>query len=362
VGVANAGGLQAADAAMTAAMRRVRWVGWCSGVVLGLATARASAAEIDWQGPATCPDGAELRFRIERAIGMPLSHAAKLHFQVRAERSTEGYVARMGVDAGPEEAPRRRVLVAPDCSRLADLVAVTAAIALGTNDVTDDLSAASGELARPSDDAAPTPPRAVGAVSAPPAARAEEKAAAPSPGSSAPWSPALSAWLLADSGSLPRPGAGVALGAGVEQGRFQLRALATLLFEEHAALEGVAEPPGPGADLGLVTGALSVCAVPFGSPGSRLGVDGCAGWELGRLSGEGTGVLRPRTDAALWSAPRIDVGVSWALGSTGLELGAQITLALPLVREDFVLGDLGSVHRPSAAVGRASLGLNWRLQ
>jgi hypothetical protein len=199
-------------------------------------------------------------------------------------------------------------------------------------------------------------------VGAPPAlAGAQEQVPAPGPGSTLPWSPALSLWFLGDSGSLPGSGAGVALGAGVEHGRFQLRALGTVLFEQRAALDG-AEPPAPGAELGLVTGALSFCAAPFGSPGSRLGVDGCAGWELGRLSGEGTGVLRPRADAALWSAPRIDVGVSWALGASGLELGALITLALPLVREDFVLGELGSVHRPSAAVGRAALGLNWRLE
>jgi hypothetical protein len=193
------------------------------------------------------------------------------------------------------------------------------------------------------------------------AALAEEKERVPAPGSTVPWSPAFSLGFLGDSGSLPASGAGVALGAGVEHGRFHLRALATVLFDKHAELVG-AEPPAPGAELGLMTGALSLCAAPFGSPGSTLGVDGCAGWELGRLSGEGTGVLRPRTDAALWSAPRIDVGVSWALGVSGLELGTLLTLALPLVREDFVLGELGRVHRPSVAIGRVALGVKWRLE
>ncbi|HTV18433.1 MAG TPA: hypothetical protein VMG12_07175 [Polyangiaceae bacterium] len=322
-------------------MRGAFWAGWCSSLVLGLAAARASAAEVEWRGPAACPDAEELRFRIERAIAMPLSHAAPLHFRIEAERSAEGYGARMDVDAGPREPTRRRVLTAPDCAQLADLVAVTAAIALGASE--------SDEALAPADAAPPAPPAPV-------------IVAAPASASSAPpWSPELALWFLADAGSLPHAGTGLALGVGVGHGRFRLRALGTWLFEQHVALQ-VAEAVGAGARLALVTGALSACAAPFGANGRGWVVDGCAGWELGRLSGEGEGVLRPRSSAALWSAPRLDVGARWAFGTTGLELGVLLTLAVPLAREDFVLGDLGSVHRAALPVGRAALGLNWRLE
>jgi hypothetical protein len=350
---------------MTHAMRRLSRLLWWSSAVLVLAPARAGAAEVEWHAPDSCPDDAELRFRIERAIGMPLSHAAALRFLVTAERLAGGYVARLAVEAGPEEAPRQRVLVAPDCSRLADLVSVTAAIALGASDAgegaADGAAAALPKLAGSAGQADGAAAPAVNALRTPPPATGVDALAASSARSPATWTPALSLWFLADAGSLPSPGAGLALGAGVEHAGVQLRALGTWLFEQRAALQG-AEAPGLGAELTLFTGALSVCAAPLGAPGSAVTVDGCAGWELGRLSGEGRGVLRPRVDAAWWSAPRLDLGLRWALGSTGLELSALLTLAVPLVREDFVLGELGSVHRPSAAVGRAALGLNWRLE
>jgi len=345
-------------------------------MVLGLLATSASAAEVEWRGPAACPDAEELRFRIERAIGMPLSHAAPLRFQIDAERSAEGYRARMDVDAGPREPPRRRVLTASVCSQLTDLVAVTAAIALGASDPGEGLSPAAGasptgpgspatasssasELASAADRAGASAPL-VGASSSSGATPADELGAAALESSSPPWLPELSLGFLADAGSLPHVGAGFALGAGVGQGRLRLRAVGTWLFEQHAALRG-AEAAGPGAQFALVTAALSACAAPFGAVGPGWVVEGCGGWELGRLSGEGRGVLRPRSSAALWSAPRLDLAARWAFGSTGVELGAVLTLAVPLMREDFVLGDLGSLHRPSLAVGRAALVLNWRL-
>ena len=108
-----------------------------------------------------------------------------------------------------------------------------------------------------------------------------------------------------------------------------------------------------------MTGALSLCGVPFRSTNATIEAVGCAGWELGRLSGEGTGVQRPRDGGALWSAPKLDVGASLGLGATPFRLGLFLSLALPLARENFVLGDLGAVHRPPVAVGRVALGFEW---
>jgi hypothetical protein len=343
----------------------MRGVSKCKWLVIAIAVcglaAPARAAEVDWRAPDPCPDAAELRFSIERTIGMPLSHALPLHFEVHAERSAEGYVARMDVAGTPPEAPRRRVLVASDCSRLADLVAVTAAIALGEDAATSDAETSPGftptERARSE---ATSPPLLTEAAPRGVADRPEVDELASSSEPAPAWSPAFSLWFLADAGSLERPGAGVALGAGLGRETLQLRALATLLLEQRATLDA-GRAPGAGADLALAAAALSLCAAPFAT-GSRWSVAGCAGWELGRLSGEGTGVLRPVAGAALWSAPRADATLAWALGSTGLELGAMFTLAVPLVRDDFVLAGLGSVHRPAPVVGRAALGINWMLE
>jgi hypothetical protein len=308
---------------------------------------------------------------------MPLSHAADLRFEVRAEASPRGYAARIEIDAGPGSERRGRALAATDCTRLADVVAVAIALALGADADAGSATgtageAAAGELTGPESGA---DRRGKGAASAGAsrgdggasgksdmAAGAEvnergAEAAAPSPKSVL---PALSLWFLADTGSLPRPGLGVALGAQLEAGYFQLRATATLLFEQHRELAVPADPV-PGADLDLFAGALSACWVPFGSS-APLAVYGCGGWELGRLSGAATGVLMPRQGAALWSAPRADFGVSWAIWETGLRLGALLTLELPLARDDFELRELGSVHRAPGVVGRVAVGLDWALK
>lgn len=353
------------------------WHRWLVVVVaaLDLGAARANAAEVTWQAPDVCPDIAELRFQIERRIAMPLSHAASLQFRVTAAPARRGFSATVASEGG--SAPRQRVLEASDCARLADLVAVTVALALGVASVDesdasglDEANAANGsglaDGAAPAT-AASTNEAGAGATAALANASAgegdrramEQTSEAPLRGDG--WTRALSLWILADAGSLPRPGAGVAIGAQLERSAFQLRALGTLLFDQHAGLPAVGGVR-PGADLGLVAGALSACISPFERGASGLAAVTCAGWELGRMSGQGTAVQQPREGSAWWSAPRIDAGASWAIRASGLELGIMLTLAAPLVREDFVLSELGSVHRPPVAVGRVALGLNWAPQ
>jgi hypothetical protein len=364
------------DAALTArytmrAMRCVCRAEWVAGLLMGLCVSRASvarAAEIDWHGPPACPDAEELRFRVERAIGMPLSHAADLHFEVTAEAARQAYVASVELEASPGVERRHRSLIAPDCSRLVDLVSVTVAIALGATQAELDGPAPSlGDLgspgAAPSPSDAPLPATAAsGSDDSLPSLAEARTSVVPDSTASASWRPAASIWFVGDTGSLPHVGTGVALGAQLGRNRFALLALATLLFEQHAASAVPAASPAavsePGADLGLITGALAACGLPFGSHSSRFRAQGCAGWELGRLSGKGTGVQRPRAGAALWSAPRLDAGASWGLGVAGLRLAASLTLALPLTRDEFTLGDVGSVHRPPAAVARFAIGLN----
>jgi hypothetical protein len=327
---------------------------------LGGLAADARAAELDWRAPEPCPDIDELRFRVERAIGMPLRHAAPLRFVVNAEASGRGYTASIDVEPSPDATARRRALAATECSELVDMITVAVALALGadapvesadapveTADAPVETAPAARVAAPPDGGAAPLDPTTDAAAEGDRAAR-----------SGAPWSPALALWVLGDTGSLPRPGGGVALEARIERGRLGLRVTGTWHRGQHEVLPGVTDP-APGADLGLITGALSLCGVPFRSRDSALEVVGCAGWELGQLSGEGTDVQRPRDGAALWSAPKIDAGASLALGATPLRLGLMLSLVMPLTRENFVLGDLGTVHQPPGAVGRAALGLEW---
>jgi hypothetical protein len=69
-------------------------------------------------------------------------------------------------------------------------------------------------------------------------------------------------------------------------------------------------------------------------------------------------VAAPRDGSQLWSAPRIDAGLGWTLPGTSLRFGTLLTLAAPLERKDFVLGDLGRVYRPPSLVGRWAVGID----
>lgn len=337
--------------------------------------AAARAAEVDWRAPAECPDAEELRFRVERAIGMPLAHAAPLRFQAHAEASARGYRGRVVIEegSGTGAAPRARELTAPSCAGLTDMVTVTLALALGAAGLTpapQDSAIPPAGGARPAADGVAPAPGAAAPTVLPGSSRESPASTlhagpadditheAPPPARSAAlfW-PALSVWVLGDTGSLPRPGAGLALGVQLESRQAFLRVQGTWLFEQRQQL-AVAGEPAPGAELGLAAGALLGCLSPFAAP-SRLSAYACAGWELGRLWGQGTGVADARSGVTLWNAPRFDVGASWALGGAGLRLDALLTLAVPLSRDDFVLAELGSVHRPSAGVGRLAIGLGW---
>ena len=91
------------------AVRRRRYPSLLPAALLGLAASvprPASAAELTASGPAACPDVAELSFRVERAIGMPLAHAAPLRFDVRFAGEAAAFTARLAVEPSDLSAPR----------------------------------------------------------------------------------------------------------------------------------------------------------------------------------------------------------------------------------------------------------------
>jgi hypothetical protein len=83
----------------------MRWAVWAAvlaGAAGGAGIARlAHAAELAAEGPRECAEAGEISFRVERSIGMPLSQAAPLRFDVVMERGSSGYVARIAVRGGP---------------------------------------------------------------------------------------------------------------------------------------------------------------------------------------------------------------------------------------------------------------------
>jgi hypothetical protein len=296
---------------------------------------------------------------------MPLAAAAPLTFDVEVVPSAGKFAAHIRVvDESTRSAALERVLEAQSCAQLADAIAVAVALALGADDSDAEREAGSyPAVATRSETSGEPAPSGVSSAGAPIALAARgtppADGQAPSGASGAPaesWVPSLSVWLLADVGSLPAPGLGAAVGAELTGRRLSLRALGSLLFEQHTEVDSSLSP-APGARLQLFTGSLLACIPVFDGAATAITAQACLGVELGRLAGEGTGVPAPRRGGALWVAPRVDAGAAWSVPHSPWQLAILLTVASPLNRNEFELNDIGTVHRPPNVVGRLSFGV-----
>lgn len=310
------------------------------GVMSMVASRGALGAELSWQAPKGCPERDEVVFRVERALGSALDTAPPLRFDVVVQRSAAGFGASLELEG------KTRTLSAPDCNKLADAVAVAVALAIGAREPVGN------DVVAPAPVPPPPPPQDL--VQPEPAPTVIE--------SNAPV-PSVSAWLLADAGTLPSLATGAALGVELGWRRLQLRALGLLLFEQHVDRSGASGlPADAGADLALFAGSVSVCAAAVGSFRSDSAVFLCAGPELGRLSGSGTGVSERRSGGSLWLAPRVDVGGLWHVPGSNLDLSLAASAAAPLLRDEFVLEGTVPVHRAGSVVGRLGLAVTLSLE
>lgn len=319
-----------------------------------LSAGMARAAEVEARGPSECPDSAELGFRVERSLGTSLAQAPMMRFVVAMERSAGGYAARLTATGEGDAPSKERDLAGADCEELADALVVAMTLALGDADATE-VPPPGARAESPASDG----PSSRGLAATAAAAVVEEDAKARPDGDGADAGdagvrPALSVAALVDVGSLPAPGFGAAVGGELRWRRLQLRALGTLLLEQHAELGAPA--PAPGADLRLFAGSLHGCTSPVQAGAFALPV--CLGFELGWLTGVGTGVAAPRSGSAPWAAPRLDAGGRWCARSSPVCLGLTLTAATPITRSRFELTNIGTVYRPAPVTGRLSFGVD----
>ncbi len=299
----------------------------------------AAAAELLLEEPAPCVTGEELSFRVERLLGQALVGVEAMQLSVRIEPTSQGFSAQLEVWRPGAAGRGTRSLRAASCRELSESLALAIVVAIGAD---------------------PKPAESAPAASTPVESAPPAPADAPIETPSEPSGPgpilAGSAWMIADTGTLPSPGLGVAMGIGVARPGVALRAIGTLLPEQEGKLN-VADSSPPGASIGLMAGSALAC-VPFAVNQSALGLAACAGWELGQLSGSGTHVSVAYRQRRLWSAARFDIAGRWALPDTALAIELLVTAAAPVTRDDFVVKDIGSVHRPANVVGRLGVGLS----
>jgi hypothetical protein len=328
---------------LPAVFRHVIALGWAALALC--AQGQAVASDVSWNGPAECAERDQLLFEVERAIGRPLTDTAPLEFSIRVERSSRSFTAWLSsTDRNTGERTRERVLAAADCARLVDTLAVAISLAIGASAGPEPMPAPARAEAieRPA-------PRRAATRSAP-----IDDAGQRPPETSVGPAPRAVVWLVSDVGSMPAPALGAALGLELAWPRLQLLVLGTLFLAQNAQLE---RDPTVGAEVNFAVVTALACTKPWQNAANGLSASLCAGGDAGRLAAVGRGVSAPREAEMLWLAPHIDAGLFWKIPDVDLRLGALLTAGLPLDRDEFILDELGTVHRPARAVGRASLGL-----
>jgi hypothetical protein len=310
--------------------------------VVAVALARnADAAELAVSGADGCFDAPAIADQVADLLGRPLASVTGVDFEVtlaRAPSSSSAAAAAWklrldtidGGDAGHER--RSRELTADSCAELADAAAVAIAMTVR--------SRAAAEPAPPRRPPAPVAPP-------PPSAPASVVSRTPALTPSAPMTFAGGVAVVGDGGALPQAGIGVELGASLRHRRVRLTVAGTALAPQVAHTTG-----DVGGEFRLLFGSAQVC---LPTAVGRMTLLGCGGYELGRLSAEGVGVLRPQLGSTRWQAARAELGLAIPVAAR-LAVVMRGGVAIPLSRTRFVVDGGTPVHRPGSVAVRLALG------
>lgn len=161
----------------------------------------------------------------------------------------------------------------------------------------------------------------------------------------------------ADVGSMPEATAGIGLVVGVESARAGVEAEGVAWLPR---LASDASAPSAGGQVGLYSGAVHGCFDLFGSVDSGVAVGPCVGTELGVSTGQGVGIPHPLRPSGLWAALLAGVTVRERTASR-LSWWLSVEAGLPVRSPVYIVDHVGPVFQPSPVIGRASLGVAWRL-
>jgi hypothetical protein len=300
-------------------------------VATSVARGQSPTFTVTWDAPAgDCPDEAYLRSAVDQLLGGEDPAGARVEARAHVERAAEG-VWRVRLTTAREGAAGERVVESTSCRSLADATALIVALAIDPRRVAQNQAAPTpAPAATPAPTPAPPPPLA------------------PAPTHTPSRFAAFTA-ISGDLGTLPQPAYGFLLGGALLAARARIEAYGSYWPSRHAHATST---PSAGGDVLLATGGARGCWIPLGG---ALSVAACPGLELGVLHGQGTSVRIRRSADGVWVAATALARLTWHLAASwGLFLDAS--LAVPLVRDQFELDDIGTIHRAAPAEGRAAFG------
>ena len=323
--------------------------------------AGGDVVEIELEAPAGCAARALAQAELERLLGEARRTGERLLARGTIVEAGAGHY-RLELQLERGGATSSRELEAKSCETLAEVAALLVALSHDPDAV---------ERARAKQQAEPAP-----RVDAPAQVAVPEPRVAVEPAET-PRLPPLQplpplplprlgfvgrAGFVGGIGDLPGPHPGVVGGAGLRLDEY----LVELAVEFGGGSQSLLEDrPQAGATFQRVVGIARFCRdiVPFfDGPFPRreweLDLSGCAGLELGSMSGEGFGVSDPQRGEVFWAAPRLDVRAGIGLAGP-LSLGLDVGVAFPVDPRRFVItggdGTVLVVHTPAPAAGRLGL-------
>ena len=283
-----------------------------------------------WDAPASCPDGEDVRARVEQRLGAPL----EIHgVEVAITRDGNSFVAHVDT-RGVTVANQIRTLTSARCDELADAVAVVVARLASEWRRIDRTRVA------PSADADTEDPRARAA------AQIVERAASTTPPRT--WGYGIHMMALSGIGTVPRVGVGGELAVFLRRKDHFIEAG----FARWAPRSAYLVEGAPGrVDVGL-----DVITTRAGWSPRHMPIRAWLGAEVGAMRGQGAALVDPQAGHGTWFAVSGGVGVGWSMARYARLLGT-FEVAVPTSRVHFALAESGNIYSSSAAAARCSLGL-----
>jgi hypothetical protein len=377
--------------------RGVKVGGYCGPLVavlaLSISSAKSGLAEplsevtVRWEAPPDCPDRVALDQELRRDLEGSQAPSIRVHVDasvVQLNPETWRVSIRTESGAGQSE----RAITAHSCSALVDATSLIIAMLIDPETAATHARPIEGTR----EAAGPAPATVVNSTNPAPASSSAAPAAVPmapiapigpnfqrnpitreaknkntvhlgpaiqSPaGSHWPIAGLAAAWVAGDTGSLPRLTEALGGSLGLLYGPLRVQTSFGYFSPRSNVLTG---PPKPGAagEFGKIAGSAELCLRAFAR--SRFDLSPCAGLEVARLSGTGSGELtnqhtehRPVASA--------EVGVLGILNLTNaLALRFDLDVLLPLNRPKFGYYDQNNnpiqVFQPALLAARAGLGV-----
>jgi hypothetical protein len=280
--------------------------------------------ELRWDAPGGCPDADVVRASIARGVPETPAGFARVQANI-VVTALDAEHWRAALELRGADWTATRTLKGPTCDAVADAAGLVIVLALTTE---------LGE--RPVVVAPPPPP--VQPLSTP----------TPTP------TPTLGLAAAGDAGTLPGATAGGTLSLGWRGAHLRVDLRGSLLASQSGTIAG---RPDTGATLSLASLGLRGCWL----WGGTLSLGPCVGAGLDRLRGAGFGPITPGEGTNF--APLLAPGLQGE-GRLARHVAAFVAVdaAIPLVRAQFSVKDIGLVHEAAVVSLRVAAGLELRFR